>query len=410
MELINGIDIRQLADEYGTPLYVYDKNKIIDNYNKLKNAFTKHYENTEIHYSVKANSNLNIINVFKELGSGVDCSSPIEIYMAEKAGLSHDKILYTGNYESPDDFRSLRGKDIKLNLDDINSFHRLNKIFTPKQIAFRINPGIGRGGYEGITTAGTDAKFGVPYERAYDAYNIAKQAGISKFGIHMMTGSNNLEPYYFAEVVEKLMKIAGNIFGKLDMQPEYIDIGGGMGIPYEQDEDELNVELMAEMVTEIFKEKSKKYGFGEPKLLLEPGRYLVANAGYLLTKVTGIKNSYKTFVGVDAGMSTLLRPALYGANHRVYVYGKSELEQNVNLCGQICENSDIFAKNVFMPMVEEGDLILFGDVGAYGYVMSSNYNNRLRPAEVLVSDTGAKLIRRREKLEDMLALYDGIEQ
>lgn len=406
MENISNSDIRQLADQFGTPLYVYDKNQIINNYYKLRDSFRKYYENTQIHYSVKANSNLSIIKIFKELGAGVDCSSPIEIMLAEKAGLDYSNILYTGNYESPDDFRSLRGKDLKLNLDDINSFHRLIKIFTPNRVAFRINPGIGRGGYEGITTAGTDAKFGVPYERALDAYKAAKDAGIEHFGIHMMTGSNNLEPYYFAEVVEKLMKIAGRIFDKLDIVPEYVDIGGGMGIPYEHDEEELNVELTAEMVSEIFKEKCKKYDFGEPALILEPGRYLVANAGYLITKVTGIKNSYKTFVGVDAGMSTLLRPALYGANHKVFVYGKNELEQNVNLCGQICENSDIFAKNVFMPSVEEGDLLIFGDVGAYGYVMASNYNNRLRPAEVLISDNDPKLIRRREKVEDLMALYE----
>lgn len=408
MNNVNGIDIRQLADEFGTPLYVYDAEKIKSNYKKLKDTFQKYYPNTKIHYSVKANSNLSIIKLFNELGSGVDCSSPIEIYLAEKAGLIHEKILYTGNYESPDDFRTLRGKNIKLNLDDINSYHRLIKIFTPNQIAFRINPGIGRGGYEGITTAGTDAKFGVPYERAYDAYKLAMQSGIENFGIHMMTGSNNLEPYYFAEVVEKLMKIAGYIFGKLGIKPQYIDIGGGMGIPYEQDEDELNVDLMAEMVTEIFKEKCDKYNFGEPDLLMEPGRYLVANAGYLITSVTGIKNSYKTFIGVDAGMSTLLRPALYGANHKVFVYGKEELEQNVNLCGQICENSDIFAKNVFMPVVEEGDLLVFADVGAYGYVMASNYNNRLRPAEVLIQNSIPTLIRRREKIDDMLALYENL--
>ena len=406
MKNINNVDIQQLADRFGTPLYVYDADKITRNYHTLKNAFTKHYENTQIHYSVKANSNMHVIKHFKELGSGVDCSSPLELYLAEQAGLSEDLTLYTGNYESQDDFRAIRGKNIKINLDDINSFHRLSKIFTPEQIAFRINPGIGRGGYEGITTAGTDAKFGVPYERAYDAYKLAMDKGIKRFGIHMMTGSNNLEPYYFAEVVEKLMKIAGSIFNKLGIVPEYVDIGGGLGIPYEHDEEELNIEMTAELVSEIFRERCKKYGFGEPKLILEPGRYLVANAGYLISRVTGIKNSYKTFVGVDAGMSTLLRPALYGANHKVYVYGKTELEQNVNLCGQICENSDIFAKNVFMPVTEEGDLLIFGDVGAYGYVMASNYNNRLRPAEVLIKDEEPKLIRRREKPEDLLALYN----
>jgi diaminopimelate decarboxylase len=405
MKNIGNVDISSIADDFGTPVYVYDKEQIKNNYNKLKNALHKYYPNSKIHYSVKANSNIHILKIFKELGAGADCSSPIEVLLSEKAGFQGDEILYTGNYESPSDFNVIKNKGVKINLDDISSFQRLKDIFLPERISFRINPGIGKGGYEGITTAGTDAKFGVPYEKAFDAYNAAKEAGIKRFGIHMMTGSNNLEPYYFAQVVEKLMMIAGRLFDKLGTVPEYIDIGGGMGIPYGDDEEELNVDLMAQLISEVFKEKSEKYGFGEPQLLLEPGRYLVGNAGYLISRVTAVKKSYKTFVGIDSGMGTLLRPALYGANHRANIYGKEELDQSVNICGQICENSDIFAKNVFMPKVEENDLLIFRDAGAYGYVMSSIYNNRMRPPEILVENSERFLIRRRETLEDVMQLY-----
>lgn len=405
MKNIGNIDIKELAAEYSTPLYVYDKEQIIKNYNKLKGAFNNYYPNHRIHFSVKANSNLHVLKIFNELNSGADCSSPMEVFLAKKAGFADESILYTGNYESPQDFEMLKDKNVIINLDDITSFKRMIDIFKPKRISFRINPGIGKGGYEGITTAGTDAKFGVPYEKALDAYKIAKDAGIERFGIHMMTGSNNLEPYYFAQVVEKLMMITGKLFDKLDAIPEYVDIGGGMGIPYSDDEGELDVNLMAQLIAEVFTEKNQKYGFGEPLLLLEPGRYLVGNAGYLISKVTAVKKSYKTFVGVDSGMSTLIRPALYGAIHRANIYGKEELDQAVNICGQICENSDIFAKNVFMPKAEEGDLLIFRDAGAYGYVMASNYNNRLRPAEVLVDNNSHKLIRRRETPEDLLRLY-----
>jgi diaminopimelate decarboxylase len=398
-------DIKQLAFDFGTPLYVYDKQVIKQNYEKLYNSFKQYYDKTKIHYSVKANSNIHILRLFNEIGCGVDCSSPYEVLLAKHSGFSDNRIIYTGNYESLSDLSKLSDNRIKINLDDVSSFKRMNTIFKPEIISFRINPGIGKGGYEGITTGGTDAKFGVPYEKASFAYQLAKDSGYKRFGIHMMTGSNNLEPYYFAQVVEKLMMIAGNIFDKIGAIPEYVDIGGGFGIPYEDDDEVLDIDLTAKLVTEVFQEKCQKYGFGTPDLLMEPGRYLVGNAGWLISKVTGVKHSYKHFVGIDSGMSTLLRPALYGAKHRTYVYGKTVPEWNVNLCGQICENSDIFAKNVFLPQIAENDIIIMSDVGAYGYAMSSNYNNRPRPAEVLIDEDSAELIRRRENFEDLLRLY-----
>ncbi|MEZ4723537.1 MAG: diaminopimelate decarboxylase [Candidatus Kapaibacterium sp.] len=405
MQKISSVDIKDIVNEYGTPCYVYDKAKFQNNYKKLNDAFTSHYENTKIHFSVKANSNINVLKIFNEIGCGADCSSPYEYYYAKKAGFTKDRILYTGNYESPEDLKAVANEGLMLNLDDITSFERLKKINVPELVSFRINPGYGRGGFEGITTAGTEAKFGVPYEKAFDAYKLAKDAGVRRFGIHMMTGSNNLEPYFFAEIVDKLMMIAGDIFNELDIVPEYVDIGGGFGIPYYDGEEELNVEATAEKVAKVFVENCDKYGFGRPKLILEPGRYLAGNAGYLVTSVTAIKESYKKFVGLDAGMNFLLRPALYGAFHRVRVYGKDDYVEKVNLCGQICENSDIFAKNILMPKVEEGDIVTFLDAGAYGYVMASNYNNRMRPPEVLVEDDNFKLIRRKETVEDILRTY-----
>lgn len=406
MNAIGNIDIKELVNQYGTPLYVYNKQQIIENYNNLKNTFTKFYPKTSVHFSVKANSNLHILKLFNLLGAGADCSSPFELKLSRLAGFEDNRILYTGNYESLDDFSEIKTTEIKINLDDITSFNRLIKVFRPERISFRINPGIGRGGYEGITTAGSDAKFGVPYEKAQSAYQLAKDYGINRFGIHMMTGSNNLEPYYFAEVVEKLLLISNNIFSKLGIKPEYIDIGGGFGIPYEEEEQPLDIELTAKLISEIYLEKCNKYGFGLPELILEPGRYLVANAGYLITRVTGVKKSYRNFAGIDAGMSTLIRPALYGAKHRVSVYNKNGMNIAYNICGQICENSDIMSRNVFLPDIEEGDIITIRDAGAYGFVMSSNYNNRPRPAEVLIDNDKSTLIRRRETFEDMLIYYN----
>ncbi len=406
MNTINNYDIKLLAEEFGTPIYVYDKDQIESNYRNLKSSFVKYYPNTSVHFSVKANSNLHILKIFKEIGCGADTASPFELLLAKEAGISNSKILYTGNYESLEDWKELAlHQDITINLDDISSLDRMLKVFKPKRISFRINPGIGRGGFEGITTGGADAKFGVPYEKAIDAYQKAIDAGIERFGIHMMAGSNNLEPYYFYEVVDKLMKITGNLFGQIGAKPEFIDIGGGFGVPYDDEEEPLNIDFTAKLIGEVIAEKADKFKLGTPELKLEPGRYLVANAGYLVSKVTGVKKSYKTFVGVDAGINTLIRPALYGAKHRSYIYGKDAPNNFYNICGQICENSDILDQHVYLPDTEEGDLLIFRDAGAYGYVMSSNYNNRPRPAEVMIESGKPKQIRRRETYEDMLRLY-----
>ncbi|MGM0597886.1 MAG: diaminopimelate decarboxylase [Myxococcota bacterium] len=405
MQKIFNVDINYLVEKYGTPLYVYDKNTIIENYQKLKTSFRKYYPQTDVHYAVKANTNLAILKILEKEGACVDCSSPFELLVSEKAGFTSDKIMYTGNYESISDLEAAVSSKATINLDDISSLNRLLSFHLPERISFRINPGIGRGGFEGIVTGGTDAKFGVPYEEASKAYKLAQQSGIKKFGIHMMTGSNNLEPYYFAEIVDKLLTIAGKVFAQLGTQPEYVDIGGGFGVPYQDEEAPLNLELTAQLVAEEFKEKCKKYNLGNPRLKIEPGRYIAANAGYLLSKVTGTKSSYKNFVGIDSGMNTLLRPALYGASHQHFILGKDTPTEPVNLCGRICENSDIFAKHIYLPKVEPGDIVITKDAGAYGYAMASNYNGRLRPAEILLDQDQDILIRKRETLQTLFNLY-----
>jgi len=409
MNTIGNIDIKELAQKYGTPLYVYDQQKLTANYNRLKSALNKYYKNNSIHFTVKANNNIFVLKSFKNTGSKVEATSPIEIKLAEAAGFSGEEIFYNGNYESHEDLEFITSrKNIKINLDDYSSFERLLNINKkiPERISFRINPGIGRGGFEGITTAGSDAKFGIPYEMAHNAYKKAKEAGVKHFGIHMMTGSNNLEPYYFAEAVDKLMMIAHDIFSGLDIIPEFVNIGGGFGVPYYDEEPELDVDLMAKLISEIFIERCEKYGFGMPELILEPGRYLIANAGYLISQVTGIKNGYRKFIGIDAGMGTIARPSLYGAHHRVKAYNNSSPLEKVNICGQYCENSDILAKGISLPKLSEGDLVTILDAGAYCYVMASSYNSRPIPAEVMISSGEHKLIRRRENFDDYMSLYN----
>ncbi|MCX7909766.1 MAG: diaminopimelate decarboxylase [Ignavibacteria bacterium] len=402
MEKIQNWDIKELAEKFGTPLYVYSKQKIVDNYYRLHKAFEQHFSKFQIHFSVKSNSNIHILRIFRDLGCGADCSSPFELLLALEAGIKEEKIVYTGNYESSEDFELLSKYNVKINFDDITSYSRFCQFKQPKFVSFRVNPGIGKGGFEGITTGGADAKFGVPYELIYQAYSKAKSNGANEFGVHIMTGSNILEPIYFAEVTEKLFRIVGRVFNELEIKPNYVDIGGGFGIPYTDDERDLDVENTAKLISEIYYEFCQKYDLGNPELKIEPGRYLIANAGYLISKITGIKNGYKKFVGIDAGMNSLLRPSLYGAVHRIKVYGKNDNTHLVQICGQICENSDILAKNVPFPKVQEGDLCIILDVGAYGFSMASNYNGRPLPAEVLVDDASARLIRKRQNFEDFV--------
>ena len=400
------LPLEQLAQQFGTPFYLYSQQQIATNYTQLEQAFCSQYPHFRIHYAVKANSNFHLIHLLQQLGAGADCSSIIEVQMAQKGLIPNEKIIYSGNYESASELSFAVANNLTLNLDDINSFQRLLTLGQlPPLISFRINPGIGRGSHEAIVTGGTDAKFGIPYEKAAGAYEQALAAGIRRFGIHMMTGSNNLEPYHFAEVVEKLMAIAGDIFARLQIVPEFIDIGGGFGVPYHPDDTSLDLVTTARLISEKLREKLDYNQLPPPLLIIEPGRFLLANAGVLVGRVTNIKESYRRFVGIDAGMNTLLRPALYQAYHQLSVYpqrpGKKVL---ANICGQICENADIFAKDYWLDPVAVGDLMVIHTAGAYGMSMSSNYNGRPRPAEILLTQQGEyRLIRRRENLADLLS-------
>jgi diaminopimelate decarboxylase len=404
--MITRQQILKLLETYETPFYLYDGTKIKENCRRITTAFRKYYPSTEIHYAVKANNCPGVLDIIKESGLKVDCSSPFELAVAQKTGFPKNDIMYTGNYESTEDLEHALNSAGLINLDDITSFDRLENIGLPQIISFRINPGIGKGGFEGVVTGGVDAKFGIPYEKALPAYKKAHESGIKRFGIHMMTGSNNLEPFYFAEITDKLMHIAGTVFGELKVKPEYIDIGGGFGIPYKNDEPEIDMDTVAKLVTERFIENCKKYGFGTPVLRLEPGRYITGNAGMLITKITGHKSSYRNYVGVDAGMNTLLRPALYDAFHRIEpLVDNGSDTKKTDVCGRICENSDIFARGVRLPEMKTGDIVIFRDCGAYGYTMSSNYNGRPKAGEIVLNGSKTVYARPLETLEKMISSH-----
>lgn len=395
--------IKTLAEKYGTPLYVYDAGRIRENYRRLHKAFSSRWPRFQIFYAVKANSNPAVVKILSEEGAGCDCASGNELRLAMQLGAKGEKILFSGNMLTDADLQTGLKSKALFNLDDASLLPRLLKFDRPEVLSFRVNPGIGKSNvHESDVMAGKQAKFGIPWEKAEAAYALAKEKGFKRFGVHMMTGSCVTDPNYFAEISEKLLNCVGPIAKKLKIRFEFINIGGGFGIPYAPDEKPLDIEKTAEGVVNVFKKKTKENGLGAMKLFVEPGRYLVGDAGFVIGKVHAIKESYKKFVGTDIGMNILARPVLYGAYHGIRVADGGRVEEVVTITGQACENADAWARDRKLPKLEVGDLIVVENAGAYGYVMSYPYNGRLRAAEVLVDGGQPKLIRKRETFEDWM--------
>jgi diaminopimelate decarboxylase len=401
---IDGCSSIELAERYGTPLYVMSENRIRNNYRRLHRAFSKHLKDFEIFYAIKANSNLSILSILRQEGARVDCSCIEETELAELAGFGKHDLLYTGNYTSDSDLKAALEKGIIMNLDDIGIAERLFKIGTPPIISFRVNPGMGEGKYKGLVFGGRETKFGIGEDMAVNAYELAKSHGVEKFGIHMMAGSCVLKEDYFKAITERLLGIAENIAGALDIEFEFINAGGGFGIPYKPGEDELDVEEVGKTMVEVFKSRVENGSIGNPSLFIEPGRYIVGNAGLLLARVHAIKRGEKEYVGTDAGMNALLRPALYGAYHHMYLANRLDSNPTgvMSICGQVCENTDILAKDREFPETRLGDIVAIHNAGAYGYTMSSNYNTKPRGAEVLANNGESELIRERETVNDLV--------
>ncbi|MFH0713118.1 MAG: diaminopimelate decarboxylase [Candidatus Micrarchaeota archaeon] len=396
----------ELAEKYGTPLYVMSETQLRSNYRRLRDAFVKHYKNFKLYYAVKANNNLSVLNILRQEGSGADCSAPAEIQLALRAGFNAADLLYTGNYNTLEELRFAAEQNVVINLDDATLVEKLAKVCNPAKlrgICFRFNPGIGDSGAEKLILAGPDSKFGITEDKIFNAYRRAKELGFRNFGIHMMTGSNVLKPEYFPKVAEKLFATAERISREVGIEFSFVNIGGGFGVPYRPNENELDIDKVAELVTGKFKEQIAERGHNT-KLLIEPGRYIACTAGVLLTRVHHVKRAGKTFIGTDAGMNTLLRPAMYNAYHEILLANRLDEKQKevVTVTGQVCENTDHICRDRAMPSMQEGDLLAVLNAGAYGFSMSSQYNSRPRCAEVLVTKGEHALIRQRETLEDLI--------
>ncbi|MFW2365214.1 MAG: diaminopimelate decarboxylase, partial [Desulforhopalus sp.] len=347
--------------------------------------------------------NPKILSIMKDLGFGFDCSSVAELQLCRQIGARGEDIMFTSNNTSKNDFDEA-GKEggCIVNLDDISLFEKMDDI--PELISFRYNPGEKRTGNDIIGNP-IEAKYGVSHDKIVDAFRLAKEKGVKRYGLHTMLASNELNYQYMVQTAQMLLHLVAEISAELDIKFEFINIGGGLGIPYEPDVPGLDLEAMGREITAQFKQFNKEHGY-EPALYMESGRYVTGPHGVLVTTAINRKEIYRTYVGVDASMSALMRPGMYGAYHHVEVPGKEDSGETevVDVVGSLCENNDKFAIQRKLPKISDGDILIIQDTGAHGIAMGFNYNGNLRPKELLLGDNGAvELIRRAETLDDYFA-------
>jgi len=392
----------KITSHYGTPFHIYDEAGIRETGEGLKKAFAG-IDCFREYYAVKALPNPKILSIMKDMGFGFDCSSIAELRLSRRIGGRGEEIMFTSNNTSELDFiEAAKDGGSILNLDDLNLLAKVPKM--PELICFRYNPGSKRTG-NGIIGKPTEAKYGVSDDQIVDAYRQSKSQGVKRFGIHTMLASNELNYEYMVQTSRMLLELIADISAELGITFEFINIGGGLGIPYEPGVAGLDLDAMGREITALFKQFRQQHGY-EPALYMESGRFMTGPHGVLVTKAINRKDIYRTYVGVDASMSCLMRPGMYGAYHHIDVIGKDTGSENeiVDVVGSLCENNDKFAVQRLLPKILDGDTLVIQDTGAHGSAMGFNYNGNLRPKELLLSKDGkVELIRRAERVEDYFA-------
>ncbi|OYT27852.1 MAG: diaminopimelate decarboxylase [Candidatus Altiarchaeales archaeon ex4484_96] len=397
----------KIAKKYKTPVYVYDEERIRKNFRDYLLAFRSRYPKTKVYYALKANTNLAILRLLRQEGACADVVSGGELKAALKAGFDGKDIIYSNNAKTIEEINQAIKSGAILNIDSMDELNRIHEIAKTKNkktpISFRVNPSIDPKTHPKISTGMKDSKFGIHIENnlAFKAYRFAAELETVEIkGVHMHIGSQITDIKPFLEATDKLMEFVKKLEAELEIRLEYIDIGGGLGINYEGGDVPTPDELAAELV-QVLERWSHRTGY-EPQLWLEPGRYVVGNAGILLCEAQSVKETpYKNYINLDCGFNTLLRPAMYGSYHKIANLSAKENNRNYDVVGNICESGDILGSNRSLPETKAGDILAIYDVGAYGFSMSSQYNSRPRPPEVLVWGHSAELIREREDLNDL---------
>ncbi|NNL02586.1 MAG: diaminopimelate decarboxylase [Eudoraea sp.] len=389
-------DLLNITQEYGNPIYVYDAEKIISQFNRLTNAFNT-VKKLKLNYAAKALSNLTILRLMNELGSGLDTVSIQEVKLGLLAGFKPESIIYTPNGVSLEEIEEAAALGVRINIDNLSILEQFGSKHPDIPVCVRINPHVMAGGNSNISVGHIDSKFGVSIHQIPHLLRIVELTNMTINGIHMHTGSDILDIDVFLYASEILFETAKN-FKEL----EFIDFGSGFKVPYKDGDIETNIEELGEKLSKRFNEFCEEYG-KELTLAFEPGKFLVSEAGYFLAKVNVVKQTTSTvFASVDSGFNHLIRPMLYGANHQIInISNPKGRERYYSVVGYICE-TDTFANNRRINEISEGDILCFKNAGAYCFTMASNYNSRYRPAEVLWYKDKPILIRERETFDDLI--------
>lgn len=400
--------LEEIIAKHPTPFHIYIEKEIRENARQLVKAFAW-VEGFKEYFAVKATPNPYIMKILGAEGFGTDCSSLTELLLSEKINILGEDIMFSSNDTPAEEFQLANKLGAIINLDDISHLPYLEQYAgLPELLCFRYNPGKSKQG-NAIIGVPEESKYGLTKEQMFDAYKIARDKGVQRFGMHTMVASNELNTTYFIDTAEMLFTLAVEISQQLDIQFEFVNIGGGIGIPYKLDDSPVDLIVVAEGIKEKYNAIIRKNNYHPLKLYLECGRIITGPYGYLVSKVLHIKNTYKKFAGLDACMTDLMRPALYNAYHHITVAGKENAPHNetYDVTGSLCENNDKFAIDRKLPELERGDILVIHDSGAHGHAMGSNYNGKLRSAELLLRENGEVIrIRRAETIDDYFTTLD----
>lgn len=399
-----GHDPGELLRSYGSPLYVYNESILRKRCRELKNLVT--YKKFIVDYSMKANSNPALLRIIRDEGIEVDVMSPGEIYIAQLAGYQPEEIFYIGNNVSSEEMQYAIDRGIKTSVDSLAQLEQYGTLAPGGEVAIRFNPGIGAGHHKKVVTAGKDTKFGINAECLGSIKTILEKYSLKLIGINQHIGSLFLNGEEYVKSVDQLMA-----FAKEFPDLEFVDLGGGFGVPYRAGEGRLDLVTLGETLDKLMNEFVRDYG-REVVFRIEPGRYIPAECGVLLGAVHAVKfNGEKKYIGTDIGFNVLMRPVLYDAYHEIGFYRNGQLldhdrTEAATVVGNICETGDILAEARLLPVVRQGDVIAVKTAGSYGHAMCSNYNARLRPAEILITEDGqVRAIRKRDSFENIVQNY-----
>ncbi len=400
---------QEIIAKFPTPFHIYDEKAMMEYAHSFNEAFSWN-EGFKEYYAIKSCPNPHIMNLFRTKASyGIDCSSMAELVLAEKLGMRGDEIMFTSNDTPADEFQKAIELGAIINLDDIKHIEYLEKHASlPDLVCFRWNPGALK---EGNIIIGNpeDSKYGFTREQLFEGYKILRDKGVKRFGIHTMVASNELDENYFIETAELLFNIIAEISKELGIKFEFANLGGGIGVAYKPEEKPVDLKIVSDGIKAKYHELIEVNNLAPLKIFFESGRVITGPFGYVVSEVLHIKETFKKYVGLDACMANLMRPALYGSYHHITVLGKENKPNTevYDVTGSLCENNDKFAINRNLPLIEQGDLVVLHDTGAHGHAMGFNYNGKLRSAELLLRENGDVVeIRRAETLDDYFATVD----